>query len=247
MRKPIVAGNWKMNGSLELANTLTNSVKQSQNDDVDIIIFPPFPLIAHVANQGVLTGGQTLSEHESGAFTGEVSGQLLKDVGANYVLVGHSERRTIFSESNTVLVQKFAQAQTSGLTPVLCVGETEAERESNQTESVIAEQVNAVIDQLGVAVLANSVIAYEPVWAIGTGKTATPEQAQAVHLFIRNLIAEHDVTIAQGLRILYGGSVNDKNSDVLFAQPDVDGGLVGGASLKADAFSAICQSAQRNA
>jgi len=173
-----------------------------------------------------------------------VDAQLIKELGAKYVLVGHSERRSIYKESNATVAAKFARAQQVGLTPILCIGESESEQENGQTEHVVAAQIDAVIGKLGVAALKDSVIAYEPVWAIGTGKTASPEQAQAVHKFIRDKIASLDSDLAQGLTILYGGSVNEKNSELLFAQPDIDGGLIGGASLKADSFTAICNSAK---
>jgi triosephosphate isomerase len=245
-RKPIVAGNWKMNGSLELVNEICSEVKKHSYAELDVIIFPPAMLLKEVASAGVNSGVQTVSEYESGAYTGEVQAKLASELGAKYTLVGHSERRNLFGESNEQVASKFAMAQQQGLTPVLCVGETEAEREAEQTEQIVAEQINAVINKLGVAALNNSVIAYEPVWAIGTGKTATPEQAQAVHKFIRDMLSKHDEHIASTLRILYGGSVNEKNSELLFAQKDIDGGLIGGASLDKDAFISICNSAQGN-
>ncbi|MGJ8484952.1 triose-phosphate isomerase [Pseudoalteromonas sp. SYSU M81236] len=243
-RKPMVAGNWKMNGSLELVEQLSSAIKDVQSDELDIVVFPPFPLINAVIQQDVVVGSQTVSENQAGAFTGEVDAQLVKDLGATYTLVGHSERRSIYGESDEVVADKFARAQDVGLTPVLCVGESEQQREANETELVVAAQIDAVINKLGVAALKNSVVAYEPVWAIGTGKTASPEQAQAVHKFIREKIASLDDDLAQQLTILYGGSVNEKNSELLFAQPDIDGGLIGGASLKADSFTAICESAK---
>ena len=182
-----------------------------------------------------------------GAFTGEVDAKLVAELGCKYTLVGHSERRSIYGESNDDVAAKFEKAQQHNLTPILCVGESEEQREQGLTESVVSEQINAVINKLGVAALVNSVIAYEPVWAIGTGKTASPEQAQQVHKFIRDEIAALDVVVSQNIALLYGGSVNDQNSELLFAQADIDGGLIGGASLKPDAFVNICNSAQRNA
>jgi triosephosphate isomerase len=244
IRKAMVAGNWKMNGSLELVKQMSDAINDVKSQEMDIVLFPPVPLVPAMIASGVSTGAQTVSENTPGAFTGEVDGQLLKDLGATYVLVGHSERRSIYNESNETVAEKFARAQEVGLTPILCVGESESEQENGQTEQVVAAQIDAVIEKLGVAALKDSVIAYEPVWAIGTGKTASPEQAQTVHKFIRDKIAALDSTLAQGLSILYGGSVNEKNSELLFAQTDIDGGLIGGASLKAESFSAICNSAK---
>jgi triosephosphate isomerase len=243
-RKPMVAGNWKMNGSIALVEQLSKAINDIGSTDFDIVLFPPFPLIPAMLHADVLTGAQTISENEPGAFTGEVDAQLIKDLGAHYVLVGHSERRSIYNESNEVVAEKFARAQEIGLTPILCVGESESERENAKTEQIVAAQIDAVIEKLGVAALKDSVIAYEPVWAIGTGKTASPEQAQSVHKFIRDKIASLNSDLAQGLTILYGGSVNEKNSELLFAQSDIDGGLIGGASLKAESFIAICKSAK---
>ena len=244
IRKAMVAGNWKMNGSLELVTQLSDAINSVKSNEIDIVLFPPFPLVSALVDSGVTTGTQTLSENTPGAFTGEVDAQLIKDLGAKYVLVGHSERRSIYKESNATVAAKFARAQQVGLTPILCIGESESEQENGQTEHVVAAQIDAVIEKLGVAALKDSVIAYEPVWAIGTGKTASPEQAQAVHKFIRDKIASLDSEIAKQLTIVYGGSVNEKNSELLFAQPDIDGGLIGGASLKADSFTAICNSAK---
>jgi len=245
LRKPMVAGNWKMNGSLELVEQLFSAIKNVESTDLDVVIFPPYPLISQLVASGIATGSQTVSENQPGAFTGEVDAQLVKDLGASHTLVGHSERRSIFGESNSTVAKKFARAQQVGLTPILCVGESEQQREQGQTEQVVAAQIDAVINELGLAALKDSVVAYEPVWAIGTGKTASPEQAQHVHKFIRDKIADLNSDLAQGLTILYGGSVNEKNSELLFAQSDIDGGLIGGASLKADSFAAICESAKR--
>lgn len=244
IRKLMVAGNWKMNGSLELVQTMSQAIKSIQSSEIEIVLFPPFPLVSAMIASGVTTGTQTVSENMPGAFTGEVDAQLVKDLGCRYALVGHSERRSIYNESNATVADKFARAQNVGLTPILCIGESESEQESGQTEHVVAAQIDAVIEKLGVAALKDSVIAYEPVWAIGTGKTASPEQAQAVHKFIRDKIASLDSDLSQGLTILYGGSVNEKNSELLFAQPDIDGGLIGGASLKVASFTAICDSAK---
>jgi len=246
-RKPIVAGNWKMNGSVELITTMAETLKNASNNNIDVLIFPPFPLLSKALEAGIVAGSQTVSHENAGAFTGEVDAKLVAELGCKYTLVGHSERRSIYGESNDDVAAKFEKAQQYNLIPILCVGESEEQREQGLTESVVSEQINAVINKLGVAALVNSVIAYEPVWAIGTGKTATPEQAQQVHKFIRDEIAALDVVVSQNIALLYGGSVNDQNSELLFAQADIDGGLIGGASLKPDAFVSICNSAQRNA
>ncbi len=209
----------------------------------------PFPYLAQV--QGLLTGSpvawgaQNLSQHEKGAFTGEVSAGMLRDFGCAYVIVGHSERRALYGESDEVVAAKYEAAQKAGLTPILCVGETLEEREGGVTEQVVARQLDAVTARCGVASLAKAVVAYEPVWAIGTGKTASPEQAQAVHAFIRGRIAAQDKAVADGLVIQYGGSMKAANAAELLSQPDIDGGLIGGASLEAKEFLAICQAARR--
>lgn len=185
-------------------------------------------------------GAQNVNANESGAFTGEVSIGMLKEFGCDYIIIGHSERRSLFGESDQIVAEKFVAVRSSGLVPVLCVGETEQERESGLTEEVILRQLDAVISHAGIALFAESVVAYEPVWAIGTGKTASPEQAQSVHALIRSRIVAHDEAIAERLPILYGGSVKSGNAGEIFAKPDIDGGLVGGASLDADEFAAIC-------
>ena len=244
VRKPLVAGNWKLNGSAALVETMAKQLEQVDTSKVDVALFVPALLVSKAHSQGLTVGVQTVSEHESGAYTGETQASLAKELGAQYTLVGHSERRHVFGESNDDVAAKFAMAQQQGLTPVLCVGETLSQRESNETESVINAQIDAVINKLGVAALSQSVIAYEPVWAIGTGNTASPAQAQQVHQFIRGKIASLDAQLAEKLLLLYGGSVNDTNSEELFAQADIDGGLIGGASLKPDAFIAICNSAK---
>ena len=245
-RKPLVAGNWKMNGSLELVATLAEVITKIDTSNVDVLVFPPFPLIKPALDAGLKAGAQTVSENNAGAFTGEVDAKLVNELGAEYTLVGHSERRAIYGESNEVVAAKFAKAQEQNLKPILCVGESEQEREQELTEQVVWQQIDAVISKLGVDALANSVIAYEPVWAIGTGKTASPEQAQNVHKFIRSKLAELNGELADKIQLLYGGSVNENNSEQLFAQPDIDGGLIGGASLKADSFTAIINSAKGN-
>lgn len=248
-RQPIVAGNWKMNGSQAASGALLDALVRSLRDlkRVEVAICPPFvylPLVAQgLAGTAIRWGGQNLSDQAPGAFTGEISGAMLKDIGCSVVIVGHSERRALYGESDDLVARKFRTAQQCGLIPILCVGESLSEREANQTEAVVARQLDAVIGQAGVAALNNAVIAYEPVWAIGTGRTASPEQAQAVHHFIRSRIAARDAKVADGLRILYGGSVKASNAKELFAQPDIDGGLIGGASLIADEFVAICRAA----
>lgn len=213
----------------------------------ELLICPPFVYLAEIAaslaGSGVAVGAQNVSHRGSGAFTGEVSAAMLADCGASHVLVGHSERRALYGEDDALVAAKFIAAQAAGLVPVLCVGESLEERDAGRTEEVVARQLIAVVDACGVAALSRAVVAYEPVWAIGTGRTASPEQAQAVHAFLRGKIAALDVRIANSLRILYGGSVKAANAGTLLAQPDVDGGLVGGASLKAEEFLNICRAA----
>ncbi len=215
---------------------------------VDCAVCVPFPYLAQTQQllhgTTVKWGAQDVHQLDKGAYTGEVSASMLCDFGCRYVIVGHSERRSLYGESSQLVAEKFAAAQKAGLLPILCIGETLAQRESGVTETVVAEQLDAVIALLGVQSLRNAVVAYEPVWAIGTGKTATPEQAQAVHAFIRRRMAGHDEQIAGGLCILYGGSVKASNAAELFAMPDIDGGLIGGASLVAEEFLAICNAGQ---
>lgn len=249
MRRPMVAGNWKMNLGREDAKSLASGVLAGAGDvqNAEILVCPPFIHISDVATTldsgSVAWGAQNLSEQDSGAFTGEVSGAMLKDYGCTHVIVGHSERRSIYGESDELVAEKYRKAQELGLIPVLCVGELLEEREAGNTEAVVARQLDAVIEMNGVASLANAIVAYEPVWAIGTGKTASPEQAQEVHAFIRAKIAGLDAGVAEGLRVLYGGSVKSSNAQELFSQADIDGGLIGGASLQADEFLAICRAA----
>lgn len=249
MRRPMVAGNWKMHGSKTSNQALLAELERSVRPDwpIDIVVFPPYVYLAdavRVLEDGrILVGAQDVCAESGGAFTGQVGAAMLKDVGCTYVIVGHSERRRWYHEDDTLVARKFAAALAGGLKPVLCVGETLEEREAKRTESVVARQVEAVVNMLGVAGFADAVLAYEPVWAIGTGRTATPEQAQAVHAFLRSRIGAHDAKIAGQLRILYGGSVKAGNAAELFAMPDVDGGLVGGASLSADEFRQICAAA----
>ena len=249
MRVKLVVGNWKMNGSLAENQALLKALAPllSGLANVKVAICAPYPYLAQVEQAvkgtSVAWGAQDVCPFGNGAYTGGVSAAMLADFGCSYVLVGHSERRTIFGESDQVIAQKFAAAQKAGLTPVLCVGETLAERESGVTEKIIARQLDAVIGGSGIAALGNAVVAYEPVWAIGTGKTASPEQAQAVHAFIRARVAALDTKIAAALVIQYGGSVKAANAQTLFAMPDIDGGLIGGASLVAEEFAAICRAA----
>ena len=246
MRRKLVAGNWKMHGSLAENEALLTGILAGMADvKAGVAVCVPFPYLAQA--QAKLRGGdiawgaQNMSEQAKGAFTGEVSASMLKDFGCAYVIVGHSERRAIYGESDAIVAAKFAAAQAAGLTPILCVGETLDEREAGVTEAVVARQMDAVIAKCGVASLAKSVIAYEPVWAIGTGKTATPEQAQAVHAFIRAKVRALDAGVAEGLIIQYGGSMKPGNAAELLSQPDIDGGLIGGASLNAEEFLAICR------
>jgi len=243
MRRKIVAGNWKLQGSRDFAAALVAAIKAEAPARVDLIVLPPYPylgdVLAHCAGSEIAVGAQDVSAHAKGAYTGEVAAAMLADVGARYTLVGHSERRQYHAESSALVAQKFQAAQAAGITPILCVGERLEEREADQTEAVIASQLQPVLDLVGVAAFANAIVAYEPVWAIGTGRTASPEQAQAVHAFIRSQIATQDAKIAGLLPVLYGGSVKPDNAASLFAQADVDGGLIGGASLVAADFLAI--------
>ncbi len=249
MRTPLVAANWKMNGSRQFNQALLAGVVAGarQCADVELAICPPHVYIeqarAALASTDIGLGAQNLSEHDDGAFTGEVSARMLSDMECRYVLVGHSERRTLFGETDEMVSAKFRQSQMYALQPVLCVGETLEDRDAGRTEEVIAAQLDAVLGVAGVFTLTAAVIAYEPVWAIGTGHSASPEQAQAVHAFIRERVARQDGTIARRLRIIYGGSVKPDSAAELFAMEDIDGGLIGGASLKADDFLAIARAA----
>ena len=247
MRKKLVAGNWKMHGSLAENAALLSALKPALAG-IEAVVCVPFPYLAQaqseLAGSSIAWGAQNLSEHSKGAYTGEVSASMLRDFGCGYVIVGHSERRSLYGESDQQVAAKFIAAQAGGLVPILCVGESLEEREAGITEQVVARQLDAVIGAAGIGALANAIVAYEPVWAIGTGKTASPEQAQAVHAFIRGKIAGLDAAIADGLVIQYGGSVKAANAAELLAQPDIDGGLIGGASLIADEFVAICRAAK---
>jgi triosephosphate isomerase len=250
MRHKLVVGNWKMHGSRAenqaLLGALVPMLGGLRSNTCGVCVPYPYLFQAQAAlqNSGVAWGAQNLSQHEKGAFTGEVSAAMLLDFGCRYVIVGHSERRALYGESDQTVAAKFVAAQKAGLTPILCVGETLEEREANVTEQVVARQLDAVLALVGVSGLSKAVLAYEPVWAIGTGKTATTEQAQAVHAFIRGKIAALDAGVASSLAIQYGGSVKASNAAQLFAMPDIDGGLIGGASLVAEEFAAICRAAQ---
>jgi triosephosphate isomerase len=251
MRARLVAGNWKMHGSLvanaRLLDALRAGLKQAEG--LGYAVCPPFPYLAQVSlalwGSPIAWGGQDVCEHDVGAYTGEVSGAMLKELGCRFAIVGHSERRGVYGENDARVAAKFVAAQRAGLTPILCVGETLEQRENGETENVVERQLDAALEAAGVAALANAVLAYEPVWAIGTGKNATPQQAQYVHAFVRARLAKRDPSLAQRVTILYGGSVKPGNAGELFAMPDIDGGLIGGASLVAEDFIAICAAARR--
>jgi triosephosphate isomerase len=248
MRRKIVAGNWKLHGNRDFATQLVAElVAGLPLDGVELVVLPPLPylggLIEDFESHSIAFGAQDVSSNEKGAYTGEVSAAMLVDVGARYGLVGHSERRQYHAESSELVAAKFRAAKNAGLIPILCVGETLEQREAGQTEAVIAAQLEPVLDLVGVEAFSGAVVAYEPVWAIGTGRTASPQQAQEVHAFIRGVVKGRDARIGDSLPLLYGGSVKPDNAAELFAQADVDGGLVGGASLVADDFLAIARAA----
>jgi triosephosphate isomerase len=251
MRARFVAGNWKMNGSLRANAGLLGALKAGLNgsDGAIHVVCVPFPYLGQVSEalsgSHIAWGAQNVSEHDSGAYTGEVSGAMLKEFGCRYAIVGHSERRALFGEDDSCVAAKFVAARSAGLTPILCVGESLEQRERGETERIVARQIDAVIGAAGADALAEAVLAYEPVWAIGTGKNATPQQAQDVHAFVRKRLAVHDAGLAANVTILYGGSVKPSNAKELFAMPDIDGGLIGGASLAAADFIAICTAARR--
>lgn len=250
MRSKLVAGNWKMHGGLVQNQTLLKEIITGTVGlrGTSLAVCVPYPYLSQVQSllqdTQVYWGAQNVSQYDKGAYTGEVSAAMLLDFRCRYVIVGHSERRALYGEDSNTVALKFKAAQAAGLIPILCVGETLDQRESYVTEQVVAEQLDAVIELEGVNALARAVLAYEPVWAIGTGKTATPAQAQDVHAFIRDRIAAHNLEVATGLQILYGGSVKASNAGELFAMPDIDGGLIGGASLVAEEFITICRAAQ---
>jgi triosephosphate isomerase len=246
MRKTIIAGNWKMNASRGSVKSLIGGILSGMEGvNSEVLVCVPFPYLSQVEflieGSNLKLGAQNININASGAFTGEVSADMIKDFGAKHVIVGHSERRSLYGETSSVVAKKTKAALDSGLTPLLCVGESLEHRESGKTEAVVEEQINAVIELLGIDSFHNIIVAYEPVWAIGTGMTATPEQAQAVHLFIRNLLGESSENIAQKTPILYGGSMNAGNAVELISCPDIDGGLIGGAALKAEDFLQICK------
>ena len=242
MAKPLLAGNWKMHGTAKTAAKLAADLANSSGDYPELIVFPPYVCIPAVvtellAARNIAIGAQNISHHSEGAYTGEISGKMLTDIGCSHVLVGHSERRTNCSESNELVAEKFAAAKRSGLVPILCVGETFEQRQQGQELQVIKSQLDVVVDLVGLETVCDAIVAYEPVWAVGTGETATPEQAQQVHSFIRAELGSGGTDT----QILYGGSINADNAAALFAQPDLDGGLVGGASLEAEHFINIAQ------
>ncbi|MCX7099327.1 MAG: triose-phosphate isomerase [Methylococcales bacterium] len=247
MRRSLVVGNWKMNGTRASAESLAKGIIAGLGSDhADIAVCAPYvylPFLADLVKGSALAlGSQNVADKASGAYTGEISASMLKELDIRYALVGHSERRSYYGDTNESVAARFSEAQTQGIIPVLCVGETLEQREQDQTFAVINEQLDAVIDLVGIAALSASVIAYEPVWAIGTGKTASDEQAQEVHYYIRQYIAAKDQAIADKIQILYGGSAKPENAKGLFAMPDIDGGLIGGASLDAESFLKIYHS-----
>jgi triosephosphate isomerase (TIM) len=248
-RKPLVAGNWKMHGTREEAARLAAELlaRGAGAGKAEVVVCPPFVHLAalaeRLAGSPIALGAQDVCAEAQGAYTGEVSAAMLADVGCRHVIVGHSERRALYAESDGLVARKFVAAASQALVPILCVGESLEEREQGATRTVVLRQLDAVLAAAGAAAFARAVVAYEPVWAIGTGRTATAGQAQEVHALIRGRVAEKDATIAASLRVLYGGSVKAANAAELFAMPDVDGGLIGGASLKADEFAAICAAA----
>lgn len=246
MRTRLVAGNWKMHGSLDANARLLDALKAGLKAvrGATIAVCTPFPYLAQVsaalAGSSIAWGAQNVSEHDAGAYTGEVSGAMLREFDCRYVIVGHSERRGLYGEDDVRVAARFAAAQRAGITPILCVGETLEQRERGETESVVERQLSAVVAVVGASALARAALAYEPVWAIGTGRNATPQQAQEVHAFIRAWVAKRSNETAAGLTLVYGGSVKPGNARELFVMPDVDGGLIGGASLVAEDFIAIC-------
>lgn len=252
MRKKLVVGNWKMHGNLlenkRLLELVITSVS-NMHEKAQFAVCVPFPYLPSVQtmlqNTSISWGAQNLSQFDKGAYTGEVSSVMLNDFACDFVIVGHSERRALYGETNEVVAEKCAAAQRAGIMPILCVGETYEQREAEITEKIIKEQLDAIIQLIGADFFNKAVIAYEPVWAIGTGKTASPQQAQDVHAFIRKMIADQNRVIADRLLILYGGSVKANNAHELFMMPDIDGGLIGGASLVADDFVAICRAASQ--
>ncbi len=247
MRAPMVAANWKMNGSRAICREFLEHF--DVDGSVDVVFFPPFlytsMLTGGFVGRSISVGVQNVSHLKSGAYTGEIGAQMAVDCGATYGLVGHSERRILFGETDRLIAEKFCGCQQAGLTPVLCVGESREERQDGRAESVVANQIGSILKTSGIKAFANSVIAYEPVWAIGTGETASPAEAQSMHAFIRAVLAKSDATTAKNTRVLYGGSVKASNASELFAERDIDGGLVGGASLEFEEFTEICRAASQ--
>ncbi|NQY49501.1 MAG: triose-phosphate isomerase [Colwellia sp.] len=252
-RQAIVAANWKMNGDSALVDTMVSGLADVKlSSHVDVVICPSFLYLSELAqkikaanlNEAIHVGSQNVSEHESGAFTGEISTAMLQNLAISYVIVGHSERRSFYKETSTQVAKKVHAALNAGLTPILCIGESEAERATGETETVLSAQIQPVIDEIGIEKFNDVVIAYEPVWAIGTGKTASSAMAQETHQFIRQFLAQQNEQVAAKIPLLYGGSVNAANCEELFAQADIDGGLIGGASLKAEQFKIICSAAK---
>lgn len=246
-RTPLVAGNWKMNGRRSLATEMAAALGAARFGEVEVALCPPYPyLIAlseQLAQSDIQLGAQNLCDHVDGAFTGEISAEMLADLGCRYVIIGHSERREHYGEDDDLVASKFLRAREAGLVPILCVGESLRQHEAGETEQTVVRQLTAVLEVAGVGAFEGAVLAYEPVWAIGTGLTATPEQAQSVHALLRATVAKQAPDVAAKMRLLYGGSVKADNAAPLFAQPDIDGGLIGGASLKADEFIDICRAA----
>ncbi|AOU97531.1 triose-phosphate isomerase [Acidihalobacter yilgarnensis] len=248
MRQPMVAGNWKLNGSRQMVSALLGDILSGLGDPLtaEIAICPPFVYLQEargaLEGSGVVLGAQDVCDEDEGAYTGEVSAPMLGDVGCRYVIVGHSERRSLYRETDELVARKFEAVMRAGLCPILCVGESLEERNAGVTEAVVARQLDAVVELVGPERIGEAVVAYEPVWAIGTGMTASPEQAQAVHAYIRGRLDLAGVS-AGSVRLLYGGSVKPENAVELFAMPDIDGGLIGGASLQAETFLAICRAA----
>ncbi len=250
MRRMLVAGNWKMNGSLESIKSLLDGLKSGLSRSevkCDVVVCPSSVYLPTVSEQivdsAIKLGSQNICDQDGGAYTGEIAGSMLAEFGCQYAIIGHSERRALYAESDELVAKRFAAARRGKLTPILCVGELLEEREAGQTEAVVSRQLDAVIALEGIDALADAIIAYEPVWAIGTGKTASPDQAQEVHAFIRKKLAALNSDVASNIVIQYGGSVNGANANELFAMEDIDGGLIGGAALKPDDFLAICQAA----
>jgi len=249
MRQPLVAGNWKMNGSRDSINDLLDGILAGIDsvERAEVAVCAPYVYLSQVADKlsgsAVVWGSQNVNDNESGAYTGEISVSMLKDFGCKYVIVGHSERRTIYGETDADVTRRFMAAQAGGFVPILCVGELLEEREAGTTNEVVARQLDAVINEAGIAAIGSCVIAYEPVWAIGTGKVATPEQAQEVHAMIRSKLAGLDADVAAKVQVLYGGSMKPDNAKELIGMEDIDGGLIGGASLKAEDFLGICTAA----